>query len=83
MARFRARRGRRSIGVRDQIRAVDAAQKEKQLWLPVEARPDAIERRRDMLAHIRPIWAGARHFDLARGREQAVTLAADPFHDIF
>lgn len=66
--------------VDDQIRLVHPAQAEEKLGLAIEPRADAIQHRRDMLAHIGPVGATARKLDLIRRGKQALMLPADPLH---
>src|ERR1035441_8945660 len=57
---------RRLARAGEQFDLVHATQTEQQLGLVIEPRADAIQHRRDVLAHIRPIRATARKLDLRR-----------------
>ena len=59
----------------DQFHLVHAAQPEEQFGLLVEARADAIQHRRDMLAHAGPVRATARKLDLRGRRKQTLHSA--------
>src|SRR5580693_8044085 len=58
-------------------------QPEEKFGLLVQPGTDAVEYRRHMLAHIRPVRATARKLDLLGRREQARILPANPFHHAF
>src|SRR5674476_401651 len=62
---------------------IDVAQQKEKLRLFVESGADAIQYRRDVLAHVCPIRTTARELDFLRRREQAVTLSTDSVHDAF
>src|SRR5262249_1006533 len=59
----------------------DTAQYEEQPGLVIKPCADTIERRGDMLAHIRPIRTAAGQLDFAGRRKQAIALPAHPVHD--
>src|SRR5580692_12233934 len=60
---------------------VDAAQFKEKLRLFVESRTNAIERRRDVLAHVGPVRTAARQLDFLGRWKEAVALLADSVHD--
>ena len=47
----------------------------------VEPRADAVQHRRDVLAHVGPVRAAARQLDLAGAGNRPSPCAADPLHD--
>src|ERR1039457_2479936 len=67
--------------VDNQFHLIHSTQAEEKFGLVIEPRADAVQHRRDMLAHAGPVGATARKLDLLRGRKQAVVLPADPLHD--
>ena len=64
----------------EQLALVDVAQQKEQLRTFVQARSDAVQHGRDVLAHRRPVRAAAGEADLFRRREQPIALSAYPFH---
>src|ERR1700688_863387 len=56
-------------------------QPEEELGLVVETGADAVEHRRNVLAHPGPVRTTARELDLIGRREKAGFLAANTFHD--
>ena len=70
-------------GTGEQFIFIHVAQHKKKLRLFVEPGADAIERRRNVLAHVCPIRTAAGQLDFLRRRKQAVALPTDPVHDAF
>src|SRR5207247_2598508 len=81
--RERAALGQRNAaaGLGDQILLVDPAQLEEEFGLLVEPGADAVEYRRNVLAHRGPVGATAREPDLGRRGEQPGLLPTDALHN--
>jgi hypothetical protein len=70
-------------GAREQLVFIDPTQHEEKLGFFIESRADAIEYRRDVLAHVRPIRTGAGQLDFAGRWKQAIAFSAYAVHDAF
>ena len=69
-------------GARDQIVRVDPARREEQLRLIVQTSSDAVECRRDVLAHRSPIRAAAIELDFLGRGEGPRIRRADALHHV-
>src|SRR5208282_798607 len=66
----------------DQLRTIDAAQREQEVRLRVEPRADAIEDCGRVFAHVRPVRARAPHFNFTGARKESVSLPAHALHHV-
>ena len=70
-------RGQSAVDIGEQILLVDRTQPEQKFWLFVQPRADAVQHRRNVLAHRRVVRAAAGEADFRRLGKQAVVLTAD------
>src|SRR6266478_6263798 len=68
-------------GIGEQFIFIHAAQHEEKLRLFIEPGANAVERSRNVFAHVCPVRAAARQLDLLGRWKQTVALPADPVHD--